>query len=121
MRNSAVRVIGAVRVLAMSGLAMTTILAPPVNASEALSTKAGCAMCHALDQKKLGPSYKDIAARYKGDAKAPALMQQRIRQGSKGVWGKAPMLPTPPAKASDAELPTLPALSGVDRVHVVPL
>lgn len=79
----------------------------PVQASTALATKAGCVACHAADQKKLGPSYKEIAARYKGDAKAPILLTQRVRQGSKGVWGKAPMLPTPPAKVSDAELATL--------------
>ena len=81
-------------------------LAPArVNASPALAAKAGCAVCHAVDKKSLGPTYKDIAARYKGDPKAAAVMAQRVRKGSKGVWGKAPMLPTPAAKISDADLP----------------
>ena len=88
-------------------LALVATVSTPVQASTALAAKAGCVACHAADQKKLGPSYKEIAARYKGDAKAPIRLTQRVRQGSKGVWGKAPMLPTPPAKVSDAELATL--------------
>jgi cytochrome c len=102
-----VRQLKGIAVSAVLMAAFAAVSTPPAAASVALSTKAGCMACHAVDQKKLGPSYKEVAARYKGDAKAPALLQQRIRQGSKGVWGKAPMLPTPPAKASDAELATL--------------
>ena len=104
------RVVRQLTEMAVSAVLMAAFVAGsavPAAASVALSTKAGCMACHAVDQKKLGPSYKDVAARYKGDAKAPALLQQRIRQGSKGVWGKAPMLPTPAAKASDAELAAL--------------
>jgi cytochrome c len=88
-------------------LVLVASVATPAQASTALATKAGCVACHAADQKKFGPTYKEIAARYKGDAKATVLLTQRVRQGSKGVWGKAPMLPTPPAKASDAELAAL--------------
>jgi cytochrome c len=76
-------------------------------ASEDLARKAGCSVCHAVDRKGLGPSYKDIAAKYKGDAKAPALLVERVRQGSKGVWGQVPMTPTPPDRIGDADLKAL--------------
>ncbi len=76
-------------------------------ASEALAQQAGCVACHALDKKSIGPSYKEIAARYKGDAKAAALLAGRVRQGSQGVWGPLPMPPTPAARLNDAQLKAL--------------
>jgi cytochrome c len=79
-------------------------LQAPALASDAISKKAGCAVCHSGDKNALGPSYQQIAAKYKGDAKAPALLAERVRKGSKGVWGAVPMTPTPPDKLSDAEL-----------------
>lgn len=79
----------------------------PAAASEALSAKAACVACHAVDRKGVGPSYKEIAAKYKGDAKAAALLAQRVRKGSSGVWGAVAMPPTPPERLSDAELKTL--------------
>jgi cytochrome c len=88
---------------AIAGL--TTVL--PAAASEALAAKAACVACHAVDRKGVGPSYKEIAARYKGDPKAAALLAQRVRKGSSGVWGAVPMPPTPPDRLSDAELKTL--------------
>jgi cytochrome c len=73
-------------------------------ASEALSKKAGCAVCHTTDKKLVGPTYKEIAAKYKKDPNAPAKLAQSVRKGSKGVFGQVPMTPTPPDKISDAEL-----------------
>lgn len=73
-------------------------------ASEKIATQAGCATCHAAAKKVIGPSYRDIAAKYKGQADAVAVLSGRIRQGSKGVWGPLPMAPTPADKLSDADL-----------------
>ncbi len=78
--------------------------ASPALASEDIARKAGCAVCHAVDKKGVGPSYKEIAAKYKGDAKAAALLAERIRKGGSGVWGKVPMAATPPDKLDDADL-----------------
>lgn len=72
-----------------------------------ISTQAGCAVCHAADKKLLGPSWKEVAARYKGNAGAMAVMTERVRKGSTGVWGKLPMAPTDAAKISDADLKTV--------------
>lgn len=87
--------------VAMAGLTLASGMA---GASEALANKAGCVACHAVDKKMIGPTYKEIAARYKNDKNALATLSQRVRQGSKGVWGPVPMPPTPANRLSDAEL-----------------
>jgi cytochrome c len=71
---------------------------------EAAMNKAGCLACHAKDKKLVGPAYKDVAAKYKGQADAPAKLAEKVRVGSKGVWGPVPMPATGPDKISDADL-----------------
>lgn len=78
--------------------------ASAATASEAISKKAGCGVCHDVNKKLLGPPYKDIAAKYRKDPKAAEKFAQSIRKGSKGVFGQVPMTPTGPDKLSDAEL-----------------
>ena len=65
--------------------------------------KAGCTACHAQDKKLVGPSYKDIAAKYKGKD-ATAELMQKVRVGGKGAWGPVPMPPHPASKISDDDL-----------------
>jgi cytochrome c len=79
-------------------------LAAPVQASEALAKKARCIACHAVDKKMVGPAYKDVAAKYRGDAGAPARLAEKVRLGGAGVWGQVPMMPHPADKISDADL-----------------
>lgn len=67
-------------------------------------TKAGCMACHAKDKKMVGPSFKDIAAKYKGQADAPAKLAEKVRKGGSGVWGPVPMAPNGPDKISDDAL-----------------
>ncbi|GAB4043203.1 MAG: cytochrome C-551 [Rubrivivax sp.] len=66
--------------------------------------KAGCNACHLVDEKLVGPALKDIAAKYEGQAGAPAALFTQVRQGGKGVFGPIPMPPHPPEKVSDADL-----------------
>ncbi|MCX7891037.1 MAG: c-type cytochrome [Burkholderiales bacterium] len=66
--------------------------------------EAGCIACHKLDEAFVGPSFKAIAARYRGDSGAPARLAQKVRQGGAGVWGPTPM---PPQNLTDAELKPL--------------
>jgi cytochrome c len=70
-------------------------------ASEELAKKTGCAACHSADKKMVGPSYKDIAAKYKAAKNAEAMLAGKIKNGSSGVWGAIPMAPT--AGLSDAD------------------
>ena len=69
-----------------------------------LLTKYNCQACHSVDKKLVGPSYKEIAAKYAGDSAAPAKLAQKIKSGGSGVWGQIPM---PPNNVPDADLKTL--------------
>ena len=71
-------------------------------ATEAM-TKAGCMACHTQDKKLVGPSFKDIAAKYKGQDVTAKLME-KVRKGGSGVFGPVPMAPTGPDKINDADL-----------------
>ncbi|PRF44401.1 c-type cytochrome [Burkholderia multivorans] len=61
-----------------------------------------CLGCHAVDRKLVGPSFKDIAARYKGDPQAVAKLSKKVKDGGSGVWGAIPMPAHP--RMSDADL-----------------
>ena len=58
-----------------------------------LATKYNCLACHAEDKKLVGPSYKDVAKKYKGDAGAGAKLAAKVKGGGGGVWGSIPMPP----------------------------
>ena len=66
-------------------------------------TKAGCMACHTKDKKLVGPAFKEIAAKYKGQDVVATLMQ-KVRTGGKGSFGPIPMGPNPPDKINDADL-----------------
>ncbi len=76
-------------------------------ASLQLHYKSGCVACHMVDKKLVGPSYKDIAVKYKGRADAVPFLSSRVRKGGPGNWGTVPMAPNDVNKLSDAELKTL--------------
>jgi cytochrome c len=67
-------------------------------------TKAGCMACHNKDKKVVGPSFKEIAAKYKGQPDLVAKLSEKVRKGGSGVFGPVPMAPNPPDKISDADL-----------------
>ncbi|MDO8350597.1 MAG: c-type cytochrome, partial [Gallionella sp.] len=50
-----------------------------------------CTACHAIDKKVVGPSFMDIAKKYKGDATAEAKLIAKVSKGGAGVWGSMPM------------------------------
>jgi cytochrome c len=58
-----------------------------------LAQKNGCMACHGVDKKILGPAFKDIAQKYKGNADAVASLSKKIKDGGSGVWGAIPMPP----------------------------
>jgi cytochrome c len=69
------------------------VMAGQAHADEALAKAKNCMACHAIDKKLVGPAYKDVAAKYKGDAKAPVMLAGKIKAGGKGTWGQIPMPP----------------------------
>ena len=84
---------------------LATLAAGPVLASEELAKKHACTACHGIDRKLVGPAYKDVASKYRGDAKAEASLVQKVKKGSVGVWGQVPMPPN--ANVSDADASAL--------------
>ena len=63
------------------------------HASEELAKKHACFACHAVDKKLVGPSYKDVAAKYRNDAGAESRLTDKVKKGSQGTWGQVPMPP----------------------------
>ena len=78
-----------IALMAAAGL----MISANATADEALAKAKNCFSCHNVDKKVVGPSYKDVAAKYKGDAKAVDTLAGKIKSGGKGVWGPIPMPP----------------------------
>jgi cytochrome c len=74
-------------------LAALAAAAAPAAASEQLAKKHNCLACHTVDKKMVGPSYKDVAAKYRGDKQSAAKLAAKVKNGSQGVWGNVPMPP----------------------------
>ena len=75
------------------GAALFAAAAAPAMADEALAKAKNCMSCHAVDKKLVGPAYKEVAAKYKGDKGAVDMLAAKIKAGGKGVWGPVPMPP----------------------------
>lgn len=75
-------------------IAVGIVAAAPAAASPGsdLAKAKNCFACHALDKKLVGPSYKDVAAKYAGKNAAAALAE-KVQKGGSGVWGNVPMPP----------------------------
>jgi cytochrome c len=86
--------------LALAG----TAIALPAKADEALAKKHNCLACHQVDKKVIGPSYRDIAKKYKGQNVA-AKLEEKVKKGGQGAWGPVPMPPNP--AVPDADIKTL--------------
>ena len=80
--------------------AAAMLVAPTAMADEALVKAKGCTACHANDKKLVGPAYKEVAKKYKGDAGAAAKLAEKVIKGGQGVWGPIPM---PPNKVTEDE------------------
>lgn len=70
---------------------------------ETLAKNNNCMTCHAIDKKTLGPSFKDIAAKYKDDKGAQTTLEKKVRTGGSGAWGKMPM-PATAMSVSDSDI-----------------
>lgn len=91
-------------VAVVAGMAVIT-LASGAQAQEDLAKKHNCFACHAVDKKVVGPAYKDVAAKYRGDKNAPEKLFEKVKKGGAGVWGPVPMPPN--AQVPDADIKAL--------------
>jgi len=92
---------------AATGLALACMagITLPAAASDELAKKHACFACHTTDKKMVGPAYKDVAAKYRGDKAAPAKLAEKVKKGSQGVWGNVPMPPN--SNVPDADVNAL--------------
>lgn len=90
--KSVVLTAAAALILGVSGVA---------SADQALAQKNACMSCHGVDKKIVGPAFKEIATKYKGDKAAPARLAKHVKEGTKGKWGEIPMPPNPQVKDDD--------------------
>lgn len=72
-------------------------------ASADLAKAKNCMACHAEAKKLIGPSYKDVAAKYANDKDAVAKLSEKVRKGGVGVWGQIPMPANPQVSEAEAE------------------
>lgn len=88
-----------------SALILGVLAAPAMADIKPLAQKDGCFACHSIDNKLVGPAWKDIAKKYKGDKSAEAKLVHKVKAGGVGVWGQIPMPPN--SQISDADIKTL--------------
>lgn len=72
-------------------LTLATCVTVPAFADQALATAKNCMACHAVANKLVGPSYKDVAKKYAGQKDAADKLALKIIKGGSGVWGAVPM------------------------------
>jgi cytochrome c len=72
-------------------MSVAIVAAAPAFADQALATAKNCMACHAVDKKLVGPSYKEVAAKYASDKTAVDKLAKKIVAGGSGVWGAVPM------------------------------
>ena len=91
---------------AFASAALAAAVALPASADDqlALAQKSGCTACHSVDKKIVGPAYKDVANKYRGDKDAENKLVEKVKKGGSGVWGPVPM---PPNNVSDADAHSL--------------
>lgn len=88
------------------------VAAPAVKAGPSVSTElqlaqaSKCLACHAVDKKVVGPAWRDVAAKYRGQKDAEARLIDKVAKGSSGVWGPVPMPPNSP-QVSQSDIKTL--------------
>lgn len=84
-------------------LAACTLSSLPAFADLALATAKNCMACHNIDKKVVGPAYKEVAAKYRGDKTAPARLAAKVMEGGGGVWGVVKMPSNPQVNETEAK------------------
>lgn len=76
---------------------------PEVEKGLEIAAKSDCATCHKIDEKNIGPAWRDVANKYAGQDTAVAYLSKKIIDGGAGVWGEVPMAPHPTFSQADAD------------------
>jgi len=78
------------------------MVSAPASANPELAKKKNCTSCHDVAQKLVGPAYKDVAAKYAGQADAVAKLSQKVLKGGSGAWGVIVMPANPQVNEAEA-------------------
>jgi cytochrome c len=84
----------------------TVTVAVSASKERDLAQKSGCFACHTIEKKLVGPSWNDIAAKYRGQKDAETKLIVKVTKGGSGVWGAVPMPPNSP-KVGEADIKVL--------------
>jgi cytochrome c551/c552 len=92
------RPFGPVRAVSLTGgtaiaAAVPAAAAPAADPAQTLAAKAGCMACHTAKQRVIGPSFAEIATKYRADSGAETRLMAKVKSGGQGVWGNVPMPP----------------------------
>lgn len=68
-----------------------------------ITAKSDCFTCHKIDEKNIGPAWRDVANKYAGQDTAVKYLAEKIIKGGSGVWGEVPMAPHPNFTQEEAE------------------
>lgn len=68
-----------------------------------ITAKSDCFTCHKIDEKNIGPAWRDVANKYAGSDTAVNYLAHKIIHGGSGVWGEVPMAPHPNMSEEDAK------------------
>ncbi len=82
-------------------LTMSGVASADSNEGRALAQKNACLSCHAVDNKVVGPGFKDVAKKYASTKGAEDMLVAKVKAGGKGVWGEIPMPPNPQVNVKD--------------------
>ena len=82
---------------------LASCLVAPAMASKELAQAKNCLACHSVDNKVVGPAFKEVAAKYAGDKEAAATLAAKVMAGGGGVWGAIPMPANPQVKEPEAK------------------
>jgi cytochrome c len=80
-----------------------SVVAAPALANADLAQKKNCMACHSVDKKVIGPSFKDVAAKYAGQKDAADTLAGKILKGGSGAWGQVPMPANPQVNEAEAK------------------
>lgn len=83
---------------------LVTATSAPAFANADLAQKKNCLACHAVDAKRIGPAYKDVAAKYADSKEALATLSSKVVKGGGGVWGAIPMPANPQVTEAEAKV-----------------
>ena len=92
-------------IICFACFALTVLVAEPAAANPELAKEKDCLTCHSIEQKIIGPAYKDISAKYVGQDGIEDKLTKKVLRGGGGVWGTMPMPPN--IQVTEAEARTL--------------